>query len=69
VRLLLGSLLALAAVAPAAHAQPVACVKTVNSKGVVFSVCVPVDTGNSQCREVVDSSTPALPDVYVCLVS
>jgi hypothetical protein len=57
-----------ASVAPAAHADPYACVRTRNSKGVPFDVCVPVnDPGATQrCLVSFVPSVPALPYVAVC---
>jgi len=68
VRRLLLAALVVAAVAPAAHADPYACVRTRNSKGVPFNVCVPLDdAGRTEHCPVyfVPSLTP-LPYVAVC---
>jgi hypothetical protein len=70
--LLLATLAATAAsFAPAAHADPVACVRTINDKGVETKVCTPVDGGpTTHCVVFVpnDQGRPLLQFVEVCTV-
>ena len=67
VRRLLLAVLVVASVAPAAHADPYACVRTRNSKGVPFDVCGPEDANDTEaCPVHFASATPLLPDASVC---
>ncbi len=66
-RRLLLAVLVVASVAPAAHADPYACVRTRNSKGVPFDVCGPEDENDTErCAVQYASAIEAVPDVSVC---
>jgi hypothetical protein len=70
-RTLLLAAVAAAAIAPAARAaDPLACVTTVNSKGVTTSVCTPVNgvTDGPTCVSVQPSNElGAIPSAWVCI--